>query len=68
MHTGSRQQKLNITGPALIGVREIAAAANTEPGKTITVVAAAPDAPPVRGFGGPSLAVVTTAIADLTTS
>jgi NAD(P)H dehydrogenase (quinone) len=63
---GHDNKSYDITGPALIGVREIAAAASAATGKTITVVPAAPDAPPVRGFGGPSLAVVSTAVADLT--
>jgi uncharacterized protein YbjT (DUF2867 family) len=55
----------DITGPELIGVRQIAAAATAATGKPITVVPADPNAPPARGFGGPTLAVVSTAVADL---
>ncbi len=63
---GHDNKSYDITGPELIGVRQIAAAASAATGKTITVVAAPADAPPARSFGGPSLAVVSTAVADLT--
>jgi NAD(P)H dehydrogenase (quinone) len=63
---GHDNKSYDITGPELIGVRQIAAAASAATGKAITVVAAAPGAPAARGFGGPSLAVVSTAVADLT--
>ena len=56
----------DITGPALIGVRDIAAAATAATGKPIALVPAAADAPPARGFAGPSLSVTSTAVADLT--
>ncbi len=56
----------DITGPALIGVRDIAAAATAATGKAIALVTADPNAPPARGFAGPSLAVTSTAVADLT--
>jgi NAD(P)H dehydrogenase (quinone) len=63
---GHDNKSYDITGPELIGVRQIAAAASAATGKAISVVAAAPDAPAARGFGGASLAVVSTAVADLT--
>jgi NAD(P)H dehydrogenase (quinone) len=56
----------DITGPALIGVREIAAAATAATGKPIALVAADPNAPPARSFAGPSIAFTSTAVADLT--
>ncbi len=56
----------DITGPALIGVAEIAAAATAVTGKAITVLPADPNALAVRGFVGPSLAFTSTAVADLT--
>ena len=56
----------DITGPALIGVREIAAAATAATGKPVALVPADPSAPPVRSFAGPSLAFTSTAVADLT--
>jgi NAD(P)H dehydrogenase (quinone) len=63
---GHDNKSYDITGPELIGVRQIAAAASAATGKAIMLVTAAPDAPPVRSFGGPSLAVISTAVADLT--
>ena len=56
----------DITGPELIGVRQVAAAASAATGKAIAVVAADASAPPARSFGGPTLAVVSSAVADLT--
>ena len=56
----------DITGPALIGVGEIAAAASAATGKAIAPVPADPKAPPARGYGGPSIAFTSTAVADLT--
>jgi NAD(P)H dehydrogenase (quinone) len=56
----------DITGPALIGVREIAAAATAATGKTIALSPADPNAPAGRSFAGPSLAFTSTAVADLT--
>ena len=57
----------DITGPELIGMREIAAAATEVTGKPIEVVAADPNAPaPPRGFGGPSMAVTSNDVAMLT--
>ncbi len=56
----------DITGPALIGVRDIAAAAMAATGKTIALIPAEPGAPATRGFAGPALAVTSTAVANLT--
>jgi NAD(P)H dehydrogenase (quinone) len=56
----------DITGPALIGVREIAAAATAATGKAIALLAADPNAPAGRSFAGPALAFTSTAVADLT--
>jgi NAD(P)H dehydrogenase (quinone) len=63
---GHDNKSYDITGPELIGVRQIAAAATAATGKPITLVPADPGAPPPRGFGGPALAVTSTAVADLT--
>ncbi|HTB66392.1 MAG TPA: NAD(P)H-binding protein [Steroidobacteraceae bacterium] len=56
----------DITGPALVGVREVAAAATAATGKPIALVPADPNAPPARSFAGPTLAFTSTAVADLT--
>ncbi|HEY4342046.1 MAG TPA: NAD(P)H-binding protein [Steroidobacteraceae bacterium] len=56
----------DITGPALVGVEDVAAAARAVTGKAITLVPADPNAPPARSFAGPSLAFTSTAVADLT--
>ena len=56
----------DITGPALVGVAEIAAAATAATGKPIALVPADPNAPAARSFAGPSLAFTSTAVADLT--
>jgi uncharacterized protein YbjT (DUF2867 family) len=56
----------DITGPALIGVREIAAAATAATGKPIALVPADPNGPPARSFAGPSIAFTSTAVAELT--
>lgn len=63
---GHDNKSYDITGPELIGVRQVAAAATAATGKPIALLAADPAAPPSRSFGGPSLAVVSTAVADLT--
>ncbi len=63
---GHDNQSYDITGPELIGVREIAAAATAATGKPIGLIAADPNAPPARGFGGPSIAFTSTAVAELT--
>ena len=56
----------DITGPELIGQRELAEAVTAVTGKKIAVVPADPSAPPARSFIGPSLSSTSTAVADLT--
>lgn len=63
---GHDNKAYDITGPELIGQREFAEAVTAVTGKKIDVVPADPAAPPGRSFGGPSLAVTSTAVADLT--
>jgi NAD(P)H dehydrogenase (quinone) len=63
---GHDNKVYDITGPELVGPREVAAAAAEVTGKKIEVVPADPNAPPGRSFGGPSLELVSTAVADLT--
>ena len=63
---GHDNKVYDITGPELVGQREIAEAVTAVTGKKIEVVPANPGDPPARGFGGPSLAVTSTAVADLT--
>ncbi len=63
---GHDNQSYDITGPALVGVADIAAAATAATGKTIRLVPADPHAPPTRGFAGPALSFTSTAVADLT--
>jgi NAD(P)H dehydrogenase (quinone) len=63
---GHDNKSYDITGPELIGVRQIAAAATAATGKAITLVPGDSNAAPGRSFGGPTLAVTSTAVADLT--
>jgi len=63
---GHDDKSYDITGPELIGVRQIAAAATAATGKAVALVAADPTAPAARGFGGPALATVSTAVPELT--
>lgn len=63
---GHENKAYDITGPELIGPREIAAAASAVTGKPIELTAADPNAPARRGFGGPSYAVVSEDVAKLT--
>lgn len=63
---GHENKAYDITGPELIGPREVAAAASAATGKPIEVIPADPNAPAPRGFGGPALEVVSTAVGDLT--
>jgi NAD(P)H dehydrogenase (quinone) len=63
---GHDNRSYDITGPELIGVREIAAAATAATGKPIALLPADPNAPPARSIGGPSIAFTSTAVADLT--
>jgi NAD(P)H dehydrogenase (quinone) len=63
---GHEDKAYDITGPALIGVRDIATAAAAVTGKPIQISDAEPGAPAARGFGTPAASVVSTAVADLT--
>ena len=63
---GHENKVYDITGPELIGTREIAAAASAVAGKPIELTAADPNAPARRGFGGPSYEVVSDDFAKLT--
>lgn len=63
---GHENKAYDITGPELVGPREIAAAATAVTGKPIQVVDADPNAPARRGFGGPSLAFTSKDVATLT--
>jgi NAD(P)H dehydrogenase (quinone) len=63
---GHDNKAYDITGPELIGPREVAAAAAAVTGKAIEVVPPGPNAPAPRSFGGPALEVTSTAVADLT--
>ncbi len=64
--SGHDNRSYDITGPALVGVADIAAAATAATGKIITLLPADPNAPPARSFAGPALAFTSTAVADLT--
>lgn len=65
--SGHENKVYDITGPELIGPREIAAAASAVTGKHIELVTAEPNAPPARrGFGGPTYEVVSDDFAKLT--
>lgn len=64
---GHENKAYDITGPELLGPREIAAAASAVTGKPIELVTADPNAPGARrAFGGPSIAVVSADFAKLT--
>jgi NAD(P)H dehydrogenase (quinone) len=64
---GHENKAYDITGPELLGPREIATAASAVTGKPIEIVPAGPGSgSPPRAFGGPSIEVVSTAVADLT--
>jgi NAD(P)H dehydrogenase (quinone) len=63
---GHENKAYDITGPALIGTRELATAAAAVTGKHVDITDADPSAPPARGFATPAAAVVSTAVADLT--
>ncbi|HTX23684.1 MAG TPA: NAD(P)H-binding protein [Steroidobacteraceae bacterium] len=62
---GHDDKVYDITGPELIGVRDVAAAASAVAGKPIPVVPGDSHGPR-RGFGGPALAVTSNAVAELT--
>ncbi len=62
---GHDDKVYDITGPDLIGPREVAAAASAVTGKPIDIVTA--EAPAGRrAFGGPELSVTSNAVAELT--
>jgi NAD(P)H dehydrogenase (quinone) len=63
---GHENKVYDITGPELIGVREVAAAASGVTGKPIRLVPADATAAPRRAFGGPALSVTSEAVAQLT--
>jgi NAD(P)H dehydrogenase (quinone) len=63
---GHDNKAYDITGPDLIGPREIAAAASAVTGKRIDLVDPDANAPARRGFGGPSIAVVSQDFTRLT--
>jgi NAD(P)H dehydrogenase (quinone) len=64
---GHDNKAYDITGPDLIGTREVAAIATAVTGRPIEVVAADPNAPGApRGFGGPSIRVTSNDVAKLT--
>jgi NAD(P)H dehydrogenase (quinone) len=65
--SGHENLVYDITGPELVGPRELAAAASAVTGKPIETVAADPNASGGRrAFGGPSIAVVSKDFAKLT--
>jgi NAD(P)H dehydrogenase (quinone) len=61
---GTENKAYDITGPALLGVREVAAAASAVTGKKIDVVQG--DASTRPGFGRPAMAFTTTHFKELT--
>ena len=61
---GHENKAYDITGPALLGVRETAAAATAVTGKPIEVVQGGPDARP--GFGREAMSFTTSHFQDLT--
>ena len=63
---GHENKIYDITGPELIGVREIAAAAADATGKQIEVIAAEAGADEPRGFLVPALEVTSHSVAELT--
>jgi NAD(P)H dehydrogenase (quinone) len=60
---GHENKVYDVTGPELIGQRELAQAAAAVTGRTIDVVVGPPAA---RGFGSPALAVTSTHVRDVT--
>jgi NAD(P)H dehydrogenase (quinone) len=63
---GHGNKVYDITGPDLIGVREVAEAASTVTGKPIQLIPADASAASGRGLGGPALSVTSAAVAQLT--
>ncbi len=65
--SGHDDQAYDITGPQLIGTRDIAETASAVTGKPIRIENAPPGAAaPRRLYGGPSVAIVSDAVAELT--
>lgn len=63
---GHENKVYDITGPELVGSREVAAAASAVTGKPIAVIAADAKTPaPYRFFGGPPIAVTSGDVAKL---
>jgi NAD(P)H dehydrogenase (quinone) len=56
----------DITGPELLGVREVALAAGVASGRSVTVLVEDPGTTLLTGIGGPAASVVSSAVADLT--
>jgi NAD(P)H dehydrogenase (quinone) len=63
---GHDNKVYDITGPELIGVRQVAAAASSVTGKPIRLVPAESSAAPRRTFGGPAMSVTSSAVSQLT--
>ncbi len=64
---GHDDKVYDITGPALIGTRELASAVSAVTGKSIELKPAGSGTPgPRRGLGGPTLSVTSDAVAKLT--
>jgi NAD(P)H dehydrogenase (quinone) len=63
---GHENKVYDITGPDLVGQRELAEAAAAVSGRKIEIVAAAAGAKAAPGFGGPALAVTSPHVRDLT--
>jgi NAD(P)H dehydrogenase (quinone) len=64
---GHENKAYDITGPELVGPRELATAASAVARRPIELIAADPNAPGARrAFGGPSIAVVSGDVAKLT--
>jgi NAD(P)H dehydrogenase (quinone) len=63
---GHENKIYDITGPELIGIREIAAAASEATGKEIKVSAAEEGSGEPRGFIGPALEVTSRSVEELT--
>jgi NAD(P)H dehydrogenase (quinone) len=64
---GHDDKVYDITGPALISTRDVAAAVSAVTGKPVSLVAAEPGPPAARrGFGGPALSVVSHDVQTLT--
>jgi NAD(P)H dehydrogenase (quinone) len=60
---GHENKIYDITGPALIGTRELAAAASAVTGKTVEIVAGSRDTP--AGLGNPATAIASTHVETL---